>query len=64
MSKAYNREKYSWGKYFVGTTDPIPTAGLKPHNCKTSCPYGTGRTFCFPCMAMIMNEHRINRKAA
>ncbi|MBQ6409413.1 MAG: hypothetical protein IJJ64_15435 [Butyrivibrio sp.] len=64
MSKAYNKEKYSGGKRFVGTMDPIPTAGLKPHNCKTPCPYGNGKTFCFPCMAKIVNEHRKNRKVA
>ena len=64
MSKTYNREKYSGGKHFVGTMDPIPVAGLNPHNCKTPCPYGNGTTFCFPCMAKIMDEHKKLRKAA
>ncbi|SCY13642.1 MULTISPECIES: hypothetical protein [unclassified Butyrivibrio] len=63
MSQAYNREKYSGGKAFCGTRDPIPTSGMKPHNCKTPCPYGNGTTFCFPCMAKIMDEHRQNKKA-
>ena len=35
MSAQYNRNKYSGGKSFQGTRDPIPVAGLKPHNCKT-----------------------------
>ncbi len=64
MSKAYNRDKSSGGKSFQGTRDPIPVSGLRPHNCKTPCPYGTGRTFCFPCMGKIMDEHRNLRKAA
>jgi len=64
MSAQYNRDKYSGGKSFQGTRDPIPVAGLKPHNCKTPCPYGNGTTFCFPCMAKIMDEHKKLRKAA
>lgn len=43
--------------------NPIPVGNLKPHNCKTPCPYGNGTTFCFPCMAKIMNEHNALRKA-
>lgn len=44
--------------------NPIPEGGIKPHNCKTPCPYGVGKTFCFPCMGKIMEEHRELRKAA
>ncbi len=64
MSHAYNRDKYSGGKSFQGIKGPIPEGNLKPHNCKTPCPYGKGTTFCFPCMAQIMNERRNSRKAA
>ena len=35
-----------------------------PCNCKTECPYGYGKAFCFPCMAKIMQEHNAKRKAA
>lgn len=63
MSQAFNRDKYSGGKSFQGTRDPIPFSG-SPHNCKTPCPYGTGRAFCFPCLGKIMDEHRNSRKAA
>ena len=44
--------------------NPIPQGDIKPQNCRTPCPYGNGRTFCFPCMAKIMEEHRNIRKAA
>ena len=33
-----------------------------PCNCKTECPYGYGKAFCFPCMAKIMAEHRAAKK--
>lgn len=33
-----------------------------PCNCKTECPYGYGKAFCFPCMAKIMSEHNAARK--
>lgn len=64
MSDAYNRDKYGGGKKFEGTRDPIPVNNIRPHNCKNPCPYGYGRTFCFPCMSKIMAEHRTVRKAA
>ncbi|MBQ9301806.1 hypothetical protein [Butyrivibrio sp.] len=63
-----NKEK---GKYELNCSrfssrdlNPIPQGNMKPQNCKTPCPYGNGRTFCFPCMAKIMEEHRNIRKAA
>ena len=42
----------------MGKKEPV----AHPCNCKTECPYGYGRSFCFPCMAKIMNEHRAKRK--
>ena len=44
--------------------NPIPTGDIKPQNCKTPCPYGVGKAFCFPCMGKIMDEHNNLRKAA
>lgn len=35
-----------------------------PCNCKTECPYGYDRAFCFPCMAKIMAEFRAGKKTA
>ena len=59
-----NRKKYK-GSQKLGCSrftdrdlNPIPQGNIKPQNCKTPCPYGTGKTFCFPCMAKIMDEHR------
>ncbi|MBQ9304603.1 hypothetical protein [Butyrivibrio sp.] len=65
-----NRKKYSerhelnCSRFSCKDLDPIPTGNLKPHNCKTACPYGVGKTFCFPCMGKIMDEHNKNRKVA
>ena len=38
--------------------------GPAPHpvNCKTECPYGRGRAFCFPCYAKLMNRQREQQK--
>ena len=62
-----NKKKYSelnCSRFSCKDLDPIPTGDIKPHNCKTPCPYGVGKTFCFPCMGKIMDEHNKNRKAA
>lgn len=40
----------------VGQNEPA----AHPKNCRTECPYGKNRAFCFPCMKKIMSE----RKAA
>lgn len=35
----------------------------RPKNCnRTDCPYGRGRTFCFPCMALILKDHKAAKK--
>lgn len=44
----------------IGQKEPL----AHPCNCKTECPYGYGRAFCFPCMAKIMSEHNANKKKA
>ncbi|MCR5461062.1 MAG: hypothetical protein K6F51_14405 [Acetatifactor sp.] len=55
-------------KYYQGTDDEpasiITNSETLPHpcNCKTECPYGYGKAFCFPCMAKIMSEHNAARK--
>lgn len=50
MSREYNVAKTMTSNYssVIGKKEPLP----HPQNCKTECPYGYGRAFCFPCMAM------------
>ena len=36
-----------------------PTA--RPTNCRIKCSYGTGKTFCFPCMKLILSEHKASK---
>lgn len=36
-----------------------PTA--RPTNCRIQCSYGTGKTFCFPCMKSILAEHKASK---
>ena len=38
----------------IGKEEPA----ADPKNCRNKCPYGHGRSFCFPCYAKIMAEHR------
>lgn len=33
-----------------------------PKNCRQECPYGKGKSFCFPCMKQIMGERTGNKK--
>ena len=60
MKVIKSRETYSNKKAVSGISNPIPTGNMKPCNCKTPCPYGKGTTFCFPCMAKIMDQKRKN----
>lgn len=46
-----------------------PTIGARmpidhPSNCKHECPYGYGRSFCFPCYKKIMEDHRKKKNEA
>ncbi len=41
----------------VGQREPL----AHPGKCRRECPYGHDRAFCFPCMEMIMMEHRAAR---
>lgn len=59
MSAEFNKIKAmgvtgSYADSCMGKKEPLP----HPHNCKTECPYGYGRAFCFPCMAKIMANHK------
>ena len=63
MSAEYNIMKttgVTGAKYssVIGKKEPL----AHPCNCKTECPYGYGKAFCFPCMAKIMAEHRAAKK--
>jgi len=42
--------------------EPEPIA--HPQNCKTECPCGYNKAFCFPCYAKIMKEHRAAKNKA
>ncbi len=33
-----------------------------PCNCKTPCCYGGTRSYCWPCMKKILEEHNANKK--
>ncbi len=34
-----------------------------PKNCRSECPYGHNRSFCFPCYKKIMEERRVTKGA-
>ena len=44
--------------------EPVDRKSLISHpvNCKSECPYGRDRAFCFPCMKKILEEHKALRK--
>lgn len=59
MSKQFNvtRTTGVTGEYsssVVGRGEPV----AHPANCRTECPYGRDRAFCFPCMAKILSEQK------
>ena len=61
MSRKYNVERTRENTFssVMGHKEPV----AHPQNCRTECPYGHGRSFCFPCMAKIMTEHNAAKKA-
>ncbi len=61
MSDSYNRKKYGKGISFGGIHGMKGTAEALPMNCKTPCPYGRSRAFCFPCYAQIMHDMKISK---
>ena len=44
----------------VGAREPLS----HPVNCDHECPYGYGRSFCFPCYKNIMEDHRQKKNVA
>lgn len=60
MSREYNVMQTMTNNYssVIGKKEPL----AHPQNCRTECPYGYGRNFCFPCMAKIMAEHNATKK--
>lgn len=59
MSKEYKVERARESTITsIGQREPLE----HPQNCKTECPYGYGRSFCFPCMAKILREHNAAKK--
>lgn len=64
MSAKYNAARTTGvtGSYCgssVGAKEPV----AHPCNCSKECPYGYGRSFCFPCYKNIMEDHRQKRNA-
>ena len=43
----------------LGKREPV----AYPKNCRTQCSYGTGKSFCFPCIAQILSERKAVGKA-
>ena len=62
MSREYNVRQAMINSHtsVIGKKEPV----AHPQNCRTECPYGYGRSFCFPWMAKIMSEHSAAKKAA
>ena len=60
MSKEYNVGRTMTQNYSSVIGKPEPVA--HPLNCNAECPYGKGKSFCFPCMAKIMAEHNAAKK--
>ena len=58
MSVQYSELRAQSYSSVIGEKEPV----AHPSNCKNECPYGYDRSFCFPCMAKIMAEHRANKK--
>lgn len=44
----------------VGAKVPL----AHPVNCNHECPYGYGRSFCFPCYKNIMEDYRQKKSTA
>jgi hypothetical protein len=60
MDKAYKRVQSYFNENGISGVphDRAPILGpVTPINCKHPCPYGNGKTFCWPCYQKIMNEY-------
>ena len=60
MSREYNVARTMTQNYSAVMGRPEPVA--HPLNCNAECPYGKGKSFCFPCYAKIMAEHKAAMK--
>lgn len=47
-----------------GSHEPYTREGAipSPCNCKTPCCYGRARSYCWPCMKKIVEDHNANKK--
>lgn len=47
-------------EWAVVSNSPVgmPEPAAHPRNCRTECPYGKNRSFCFPCMKKILSESK------
>lgn len=66
MSKAYKRVQKNFNKNDISRVPHSVASKLdpvKPCNCKHPCPYGNGRTFCFPCYKNLVAASRENSAA-
>jgi len=46
---------------FVGRPGLGPLPVAHPVNCKCECPYGRGRSFCWPCMNKLLFDRKDER---
>lgn len=61
MKKGYKRVQNNFNKEDIARVphDRAPLLGpVTPCNCKQTCPYGNGKSFCWPCYKNLMDEHR------
>ena len=58
MSREYNVKQVSTGQIVATGVASVGSQIAHPQNCKTECPYGRNRAFCFPCMAKILSEQK------
>lgn len=56
MSREYNIKQVRTGQIAATGGPSVGAQIAHPQNCNTECPYGYGRSFCFPCMAKILSE--------
>ena len=64
MDKGYKRIQKNFNENGISGVphDRAPVNGpVKPCNCKQPCPYGNGKTFCWPCYKKLMKAHRAER---
>ena len=54
IEEVYTRVIRSEQKSCVGQKEPV----AHPCNCRSECPYGYGRAYCYPCLALILRSYR------